>query len=93
MDGRDRRTVLTLGLGALAAAGAAPARALSLVEASAHLEAAARDRCNLIADHRAFWTEVEAMLAGTKLSEDERQAILAALQCPVCGCSVSASRD
>lgn len=88
--GASRRQFLTTTL--LAAAGAGLARqaaALSIEPADA--ATAAGYRAALACRDASVWharltADATAALAGRTLTDGERQAILAAFACPVCGC-------
>jgi hypothetical protein len=88
MSGRREFLGWAAGLGALAV----PRRAgaLRLEEANVGQQQAFDDRCGKNETHAAFKAEVEGMLAQSSLAPEEKQALLAALECPVCGCSVLA---
>lgn len=71
------------------------ARALRLEEAALDVTEhyrAARPACaGKDAGHQQILAEFEASLAGRPLSDDEKATLRAALNCPMCGCSLGGS--
>ena len=62
------------------------ALALSIEEPSAKVQALYAARCSVSSEHAALLAEAEAGMQGRSLSAAEREAILSAVTCPVCGC-------
>ncbi|MDK9720843.1 MAG: hypothetical protein OEL53_06630 [Rhodospirillales bacterium] len=84
----NRRHLLTL-VPALLASG--KAKALSLDENNAHLSELVADRCGVTSEHARYLAEADKILIQAGYGEAERKAVLAALDCPVCGCAITAS--
>lgn len=60
--------------------------ALSIEEPSAKVQALYAARCSASGEHAALLAEAEASMQGRTLSAVEREAILSAVTCPICGC-------
>jgi len=87
----DRRQFLRVtgltGLGV--AVGGREAAALKLVECS---DGSSETACKRIAEHEAFLRDMDRMLAEKGVDDPaQRQALLAAATCPVCGMPLMAS--
>jgi hypothetical protein len=81
------RRLLLASIPALLASGRASA--LSLSEANAPLAELLSDRCGITDEHARFLAEAERILKEAGYSDAERQATLAALSCPLCGCAIN----
>jgi hypothetical protein len=83
-----------LGLGACVAtgvAGAGAAHGFQLQDMSVPTERAYRLACEAPANHAQLLAEIDAQLAGRKLSDAEIARIRNAARCPLCGCPLAAS--
>lgn len=73
-------------LPALLAAG--KAHALSLDESNPGLSELVANRCGVTSEHARYLAEADKILTQAGYQEAERQVVLAALECPVCGCAI-----
>jgi hypothetical protein len=85
-----RRRFLGWAAGLSALAWPGRGMALRLEEANAGQQQAFDDRCGKNESHAALKAEIDKILAESTLSPEDKQTLLAALECPVCGCSILA---
>lgn len=68
----------------------AKARALTLDDSNANLKELLANRCGVTSEHARMLAEADKILKNAGYSETDRKTVLAALECPVCGCKVMA---
>lgn len=88
MNPIGRRHVLGLGLAALA--GARGAAAFQIQDMPVPTARAYRLACEAPANHARLLAEIDAQLAGRRLSDGEIAAIRGRALCPLCGCNLAA---
>lgn len=69
----------------------AKAKAITLDENNFSLSELVANRCGVTSEHARMLAEADKILVKAGYSEPERKAVLASLECPVCGCKVMAS--
>lgn len=74
----------------LTATGAASrAMALTIQEADVGTQSLLDNACGKSEQHQQLIAEAEKLLGDRKLTDAEKQRLLAAMNCPICGCPVS----
>jgi hypothetical protein len=86
------RTAVTAAAGVVGGATAATALTLDAEPAASLAQTyhAAKAACggNPDAYHQQLLAEAQALLDGRELTDEDRQRLLAAVRCPLCGCGV-----
>ena len=82
----NRRSLLALVPALLAAS---KAQALSLDDGNARLGELVADRCGQTSEHARMLAEAEKILIDAGYAEDDRKRVMAAFDCPVCGCKIA----
>jgi hypothetical protein len=72
---------------------ASKAQALSLDDSNARLGELVANRCGQTSEHARMMAEAEKILIDAGYGVEDRKKVLAAFDCPVCGCKIATAKE